>query len=159
MFLRRENSSEIKTRGQHPSGEFRERVSAAGYILLVEDNRELARAVAEFLAANGYRVKSACSAVEAIAIIDQAVPTLILLDLRLPGEMDGFQLYQELRSRIPNDKIPFIVVSGMYNQDTFILAHELGAKGYFTKPFDVEKLREKVELVFSARIRSRPTDG
>lgn len=158
MFLRREISSQIKTRGQQPSGEFRARVSAAGYILLVEDNRELARAMAEFLAANGYGVKSACSAVEAIAIIDQAVPALILLDLRLPGEMDGFQLYQELRSRIPNDKIPFIIVSGMYNQDTFILAHELGAKGYFTKPFNVEKLREKIEKVFSARMRSHAAD-
>ncbi|MFQ5798706.1 MAG: response regulator [Bacteroidota bacterium] len=124
-----------------------DRSGATGYILYVEDNRKLSSLTAELLETSGYRVKTAATGTEALAHMDREPPALILMDLHLPGEMGGLEVYRKLQSKSSGKKIPFIVITGFAGSDSYIPAHELGAKAYFTKPFDIERLRRKIREI------------
>ncbi len=120
---------------------------ASGYILYVEDNRELSVATAEMLQMNGYRVKIASTGAEALELMAEGAPELVIVDLHLPGKMGGLELYRELKKRSSGKKLPFIITTGFAGRDSFVSAHELGAKAYFTKPLDSEQLLRKIREI------------
>lgn len=124
-----------------------DRSGATGFILYVEDNRELSSLTAAMLQSNGYRVKVAETGTEALALMEEEAPELVMVDLHLPGEMGGLELYRELQKRSTGKKIPFIVTTGYAGGDSFVSAHELGARAYFTKPFDAERLLRKIREI------------
>lgn len=123
----------------------------SGYIVHIEDNREFSHLTAELLEMSGYRVKVATTGAEALALVDRDPPSLILLDLFLPGGMNGFEFFRELQKRTGDRKIPVIVVSGFTGRHSMRLAHEMGAKGYFPKPFNYDELQEKIHEIVHSR--------
>ncbi len=135
--------------------------------ILVVDDEPLVR---EVVAGNlqekfpGFRIRQADSGNAALAIINERVPDLILVDLRMPG-LNGFALTRMLRSRDRTRNLPVIVVSGLSDTPSVLKALELGATDYCVKPIDFELLVRKVGVIcsrilnnqqFQTRNRSAP---
>ncbi len=108
-------------------------------ILVIEDDIYIGNMVEEALRKNGYGVSRAYSGTEALLIIKDAVPDLILLDLMLPG-ISG----EELLPQIMN--IPVIVVSAKTDIIGKVELLSGGAVDYITKPFDIRELLARIEV-------------
>ena len=108
-------------------------------ILVIEDDIYIGNMVEEALRKNGYGVSRAYSGTEALLVIKDAVPDLILLDLMLPG-ITG----EELLPQIMN--IPVIVVSAKTDIIDKVELLSGGAVDYITKPFDIRELLARIEV-------------
>jgi two-component system response regulator MtrA len=117
-------------------------------ILLIEDDLALADA----LAAEGYRVRCAADAAAAGALFDEERPDLVILDLILP-DADGLVLLSDLRARWPG---PIVLLSGTRRERDRILGLRLGADDFVAKPFDAHELLARVEAVLRRGAVSRP---
>jgi CheY-like chemotaxis protein len=100
-------------------------------ILIVEDEQDLAELAAMLLEAEGHEVRTAANGAEALELVEQQMPALILLDLKMPV-MDGGQFVRALRARY-DDVPPIVVVSAV--DDVRKRAQEIGADGWLSKPY------------------------
>lgn len=106
-------------------------------ILVVDDDPGQRRILEEFLAAKGYSVRTAPDAESAIALIDERVPDLVLMDVRMPG-MGGIRGLEEARRRSP---VPAVILLTAYAEvRDAVEAMRLGAVDYLEKPVDLEEL-------------------
>lgn len=112
-------------------------------ILVVEDEKNLARLVRGYLENAGYEVLQAYTGREALFMARQERPDLILLDLGLP-EMDGLDVAQTLRR---DSQVPIIILTARVEESDRILGLELGADDYVTKPFSPRELVARVRAV------------
>ncbi len=108
-------------------------------ILAVDDNPDALYALERILAHNGYRVLTAGSAEEALEKAKIGKPSLLLLDVGLPG-MSGFELTAKLKSDPDLKYTPVILVSANDALDSIIEGLERGADDYVTKPYKAEEL-------------------
>jgi DNA-binding response OmpR family regulator len=113
-------------------------------ILLVDDDPLLRRSVAFSLERAGYRVTTAASAEDALAIADRDPPNLVLLDIGLPG-MDGLDALRRFRER--PQAPPVIFLTARRRELEEVLGLELGADDYVTKPFDKDVLLAHIKAV------------
>ncbi len=109
-------------------------------IVVVEDEDAIRQLIRDTLEGEGYRVRTARSAEDAIVLLDEVTPSLILLDVRLPG-MDGFAFVQAYRGRAGVAAAPIILVSALRPRDEM----PDGVVGYLRKPFDLDDLLQRVE--------------
>ncbi len=108
-------------------------------ILIVDDEQDIRDLVSGVLDDEGYGTRTASSADEALAALDERLPSLILLDVWLRGSsMDGIELLRAIKLRDP--QIPVIVFSGHGNIDTAVAAIGHGAADFIEKPFEASKL-------------------
>ncbi|HWP81459.1 MAG TPA: response regulator [Bacteroidota bacterium] len=108
-------------------------------ILLVEDEENLVQIVGSVLEEEGYHVQRSTSAEEALKLLPNYRPDLIISDLKM-GEMDGFEMIEQIRKETPTKQIPFIYVTSFDDADSARKAKNLGATAYITKPFDLDEL-------------------
>jgi CheY-like chemotaxis protein len=111
-------------------------------ILVVDDDPSILHTVAELLDMEGYAVETATNGAEALRYVEQAEPSLVLLDMRMPV-MDGWTFVRVLKER--GRRLPILVMTAA--QDAKQWAEEVGAAGYVAKPFDLEDLLDAVERV------------
>jgi chemosensory pili system protein ChpA (sensor histidine kinase/response regulator) len=118
--------------------------ASAGYILLVEDEQEIAEVFTLILEAEGYRVVLACDGVDALRVLETtpARPSLILTDLMMP-RMSGFELCRRLAAMPAYTDVPVVVVSSVADLDD--LPRGGGVKVAFPKPPTIEELLRCVE--------------
>ena len=116
----------------------------AGTVLVVEDEPDILLAVSLNLRLAGHRVLEAPTGEAAVSMMDQEVPDLMLLDLRLPG-IDGFDVLQHVRDEERLRHLPVIVVSAHASPNTVERVHELGCSAYVTKPFQLDRLLSVVD--------------
>ncbi len=112
-------------------------------ILAVDDISENLRLLEALLTRDGHRVRTAASGRDCLDAVARGKPDLILLDIIMP-EMDGFQVYRQLKIDDDTRHIPVIFVTGSVNPLDAATARELGAAGYITKPFCSKELRDMV---------------
>jgi two-component system KDP operon response regulator KdpE len=105
-------------------------------VLVVDDDRALARALAINLKARSYEVDIALTGAEALAIAGRRLPDAVVLDLGLP-DMDGVEVLQGLRGWTA---VPVLVLSARGEQAEKVAALDAGADDYVTKPFGMEEL-------------------
>lgn len=113
-------------------------------ILLVEDDRSLARGLASLLRAEGFAVDAVETAEEALEVESTEPYQLMVLDIGLPG-MDGFQAIRELRARGGN--VPVLILTARGERDDRIKGLDLGADDYLGKPFDGPELLAHVRAL------------
>lgn len=111
-------------------------MSEKRHVVVVEDEPAMRSLLAGHFASGGFRVSEAADAAELEALLDHDPADLISLDIRLPGE-DGMSLLRRLRA---SDDRGIIVVSARTEPIDRIVALELGADDYVTKPFDEREL-------------------
>jgi DNA-binding response OmpR family regulator len=115
----------------------------AKHILVVDDDALLRRSLSLQLEQTGYRVSTAASAEDALALARRDRPDLILLDVGLPG-MDGLDALRQFQQ---HDDIPVIFVTARRRELDTILGLEMGADGYITKPFNPDVLLAHIKAV------------
>jgi len=120
-------------------------------ILIVEDNDSLRIGISEMLTIEGFSVWSARNGVEAVEILKTVFPDLILSDVMMP-EMDGFDLYSEVRSHPELISIPFLFLTARTDPEDSLRGRTLGADDYLTKPISRDEL---VTTIRSRLNRSR----
>jgi DNA-binding response OmpR family regulator len=112
-------------------------------ILAVDDEPRLLKFVAYNLESEGYAVLTATDGQQALDLIKEHKPDLVLLDLMMP-EMDGFSVCQAIRQF---SAIPIIIVTARGQDQDKIRGFDLGADDYLTKPFSVEELIVRIRAV------------
>jgi two-component system phosphate regulon response regulator OmpR len=122
----------------------------SGRVLIVEDDRDVRTMLAEYLGGQGFEVAQAESGEAMRAALAQAVPNVVLLDVRLPGE-DGLSLARYLRERYD---LGIIMVTGAGEVVDRIVGLEMGADDYVAKPFDLRELLARVKSVMR-RVQGR----
>jgi two-component system response regulator ResD len=114
------------------------------YILVVEDERAIRTALADFLEFHGFKVAQACDGPEAKQCVAQSQFDLILLDLMLPG-ISGEQLCSQWRR--DGVQTPIIMVTAKGQEQDKIQGLDLGADDYITKPFSLEEMLARIRAV------------
>ncbi len=109
-------------------------------IMVIEDDVAIRRFLSTVLTANGYKVLTSVSGEEALSLIPSYCPDLILLDLGLP-DMDGTEIIKNIRNW---SSLPIIVVSARGHEKEKVLALDLGADDYITKPFGTSELLARI---------------
>ena len=112
-------------------------------VLIVEDNREISDILASFLSENGYDVECAYNGREASACLQNNDYTIVLMDLMLPYR-SGDDLIKELRS---HSNVPVICLSAKSGLDTRLEVLRIGADDYILKPFDLNEVLVRIEVV------------
>ena len=119
-------------------------------ILIVEDDRNLARVLSDNLAFDGYHVNWLPDGDAALGAIRATPPDLILLDVMLPGR-DGFELCAQLRQ---GGRTPIIMLTARTQKADKLRGLDLGADDYITKPFDLDELMARIRAVLRRRGRA-----
>ena len=112
-------------------------------ILLVDDDARLREIVGMALEGEGYGVRAAASAEEAVAILDRDDPDLLILDVMLPG-LDGFELCREIRTKSP---VPILMLTAKTDTVDVVVGLESGADDYVTKPFVTKELVARIRAL------------
>ena len=111
-------------------------------IVIVEDERAMARGITDALKHNGYEAFVANDGRSGIELIEEKSPDLILLDVMLPG-MDGFEVCKSLRNKGLNT--PIIMLTARSEEVDKVLGLEFGADDYVTKPFSNRELLARIK--------------
>lgn len=120
--------------------------STADRILVVDDETEIVALVAYHLAKTGYRVSTASSGQDALELARRERPSLIVLDLMLPG-MSGFDVLEQLRLDESTRDIAVIMLTARREEPDRIRGLSLGADDYLTKPFSPAELVLRVAAI------------
>ncbi len=123
-------------------------------ILIVEDEANICNLLETILTTNGYQVVIEGTCREGITMMYSYVPDLVILDLGLP-DRDGLEFIKTIRK---NDVTPILVVSARSNENDKVLALDLGANDYITKPFGNAELLARVRAALRDR-RSIEVEG
>ena len=115
------------------------------YVLVVDDDELIRQLLATILAEEGYPVRSASDAYQAMEEVSTDLPGLLLLDLMMPG-VSGIEFLTRLRRSEPWHDLPVILISA--HPRVHEIAQELGAYAALAKPFDVAALLYQVDLVY-----------
>lgn len=116
-------------------------------ILIIEDNREIASLLADFLRAENYIVTTADNGEKALTLFEKYGARLVLLDVMLPG-IDGFALCEKIRK---TSDTPIIILSAKTDKNDKLNGLILGADDYMEKPFDIDILLAKITGIFKRR--------
>ncbi|MFM8367631.1 MAG: response regulator transcription factor [Chloroflexota bacterium] len=120
-------------------------------ILCVEDEPEMIDLIRLILARKGYNVKGAAGGVEGIRLVKEIHPDLVLLDLMMP-DMDGWEVYQQMKAEASLRDIPVIVVTAKaQNIDKVLGLHIAKVDDYIAKPFSPQELMDSVDKVFNQK--------
>ncbi len=115
-------------------------------LLLVDDERDADEALKLFLELKGFTVRTACSGAEGVAAIREAVPDLVLLDLQMPGGMDGWETLKQMRQIAPGVRV-VILTGSTPDQGLEELVLKEGAIGLLTKPIQIDELAPKIRTL------------
>jgi DNA-binding response OmpR family regulator len=117
-------------------------------ILLVEDTESLAENMTDLLSNLGFEVKVAMNGQEALSVLSDYRPDLIITDVLMPV-MDGLTLTNTIRRDIPNPAIPIIILSAKGTPDDIKAGLDAGADIYLKKPCSVEELINAIGTVLN----------
>lgn len=112
-------------------------------ILMVDDNLGNIRLLVDMLTSRGYNVQQATSGQEALTLVQQQLPDIILLDIFMPG-MDGYQVCSQLKADARTRDIPVIFISALADVDDIVRGFDAGGVDYITKPFKFKEVLARV---------------
>jgi DNA-binding response OmpR family regulator len=128
------------------------------HILVLDDDPSMRQMIVDFLVDYDLRVTAVATGREMAAVLEQEPVDLLLLDLRLPGE-DGLTIARRLREE---SELAIIVITGRQGEADRVMALELGADDYLTKPFSPREMLARIRALLR-RVRavpaSRPRPG
>ena len=129
-------------------------VPRAPRVLVVEDEADVAEMIRYNLSKEGYDVRLAANGTDALRLVKEAKPDVILLDIMVP-QLNGWEICRRLKQDRETAAIPVIMVSGRVEEGDKVLGFEMGADDYVTKPFSPRELLARVRAVTR---RGRLTD-
>ena len=136
-------------------------MSEGPVIVIVEDDPNIADLVDLYLRRDGYRPYQAATGERALEVIAERRPRMILLDVGLPGELDGLDVCRRVRAE---SDVPIVFLTARDDEVDRVLGLELGADDYVTKPFSPRELVARVKAILrraeggTDRDRPQPID-
>ncbi len=118
--------------------------SVATSVLVVEDDPNIADLLDLYLRQAGYRVYQAPSGERALELLEAQRPKIIILDIGLPGELDGFGVCRHIRA---TSDVPVLFLTARDDEIDRVLGLELGADDYVTKPFSPREIVARVKAI------------
>ena len=118
-------------------------------ILVVEDQDSIRRMIEALVQARGYQVTAVSSGVKALDVALTDPPDIVLLDLNLPGQYDGFDVCARLRADPGTRTTPVVIISAMDDDESRARATAAGATAYYTKPFSPIALLKEIDRLKS----------
>ena len=112
-------------------------------ILVVDDNEQILEILSKYIAAEGWPMLAARSGEEALALYDAASPSIILLDIMLPG-IDGLEVCRRIRSM---SSVPILMITAKDEDADRILGLDIGADDYIVKPFSPGEVMARIRAV------------
>ena len=119
-------------------------------VLVVEDEEAIAELIAINLRHAGHEVLMAADAPQAQALVDRALPDVVLLDWMLPGS-SGVQLSRRWRADPRTRELPIIMLTARSGEADKVAGLDAGADDYLTKPFSVQELQARIRAVLRRR--------
>jgi two-component system alkaline phosphatase synthesis response regulator PhoP len=116
-------------------------------ILIVDDEPQIVELVSDYLKQAGYRALTARDGQTALTLARHERPDLIVLDLMLPGGMDGLEVCRRLRRDPVSADVPIIMLTARTEETDRLIGLELGADDYVTKPFSPREVVARVRAV------------
>ncbi|MBQ3138374.1 MAG: response regulator transcription factor [Ruminococcus sp.] len=116
-------------------------------ILIVEDEKELADLLCDFLRGENYTVSVAETGEKALSLYEKYGAKLVVLDVMLPG-MDGFAVCKKIREE---SNTPILIVSAKTGKEDKLTGLVLGADDYIEKPYDIDIMLAKIDGIFKRR--------
>ena len=120
-------------------------------ILLIEDDRPLNKAISVYFKKEKFYVLSSFSGQEALDILSQNNLDLIILDINLP-DLSGFDLIEQIK--IINSNSPILILSACDLDSAILHGFNLGAEDYVTKPFNIEILHKKINVILKRNTKN-----
>src|SRR5688500_4624670 len=120
-----------------------DRLDHTARILVVDDDASARTAMEAMLAPEGYVVLAAASGKEALAIVAQHAPDLMLLDVIMP-DMDGYDVVRAMKVKLTTKKVPVIMITSLGDREAKLLGLRAGAEDFLTKPIDRAELCVRV---------------
>lgn len=113
-------------------------------ILIIEDERDLANMIKNYLVKEQYNAEICPNGSDALTLLERYQPHMVLLDLMLPGK-DGLEILRQIRLK---SAIPVIIISAKETELDRILGLKIGADDYMVKPFSIKELVARVDALF-----------
>lgn len=114
-------------------------MSAQKTILCIEDEDDLRGDIAEELIAANYHVLEAADGIEALKLLEQRRPDLVLCDITMPG-LGGYEVLKAMREKQEMSDVPFIFLTALAGRNDVLVGKQAGADDYLVKPIDYEIL-------------------
>ncbi|BAU55074.1 response regulator [Mucilaginibacter gotjawali] len=108
-------------------------------ILLIEDNNDIRESFEELLVLEGFAVKTASNGFDALKMVQNFIPKLVICDILMPG-MDGYDVITAFKKNVVTRNIPFIFSSSKSESADAAKAEKLGARYFLVKPFGEPEL-------------------
>lgn len=115
-------------------------------ILIVDDQFGIRILLNEVLQKEGYETFQAANGVQALQIVEEHHPDLVLLDMKIPG-MDGIEILTRMKEIEKDTRV--IIMTAYGELDMIQKAKDLGALAHFAKPFDIDDIRHAVKKAVS----------
>jgi len=125
---------------------------SSGRVLILDDEAQIRRVLRTTLVASGFVVREARSGEEALEMVREEMPDLLIIDINLPG-MSGFEVCREIRESCD---VPIIMLSVRNNERDKVRALDSGADDYVVKPFGIQELLARIRA--NLRRRAPSTD-
>ena len=117
-------------------------------LLIAEDEPKLRTALTEYFQKNGYLVNAAEDGTQAIKLIEKDEFDLAILDIMLPGEIDGFTVCSKIREE---SNTHILIASAKTDKESKLKGLDLGADDYIEKPYDIDILLAKIKGIFKRK--------
>lgn len=150
------SNKHLAVSGASPAGDLPSRpkpLTAGGKVLVVDDDKELREYISSLLS-RYYKVKTASDGAEALKMIADWQPDLVVSDVMMP-EMDGLTLLKRLKSNADSTHIPVILLSSKTALADRMAGWDKGADGYLGKPFSTDELEAMVDTLIENRLRMK----
>lgn len=125
------------------------------HILLVEDEENLLKTIQLNLELEGYTVSTAANGLEALKVFKKGAYNLVVIDVMLP-EMNGFDVCEQIRKE--NTKVPILFLTAKGSSADKIQGLKLGADDYLTKPFNLEELLLRIQILIKRGGQQKEAD-
>ncbi len=127
-------------------------------VLIVDDDATMVNLLSTILDLEGFKTQKALSGQEALDLIGEELPDMVLLDIMMPG-MDGFEVLARLRNEPRTEKLPVILLTAKTEDRDMFEGWKKGADEYVTKPFDplelVKIINSVIERSYEERLEER----
>ncbi|MFA6001680.1 MAG: response regulator [Thermoleophilia bacterium] len=124
-------------------------------ILVVDDNDDVRRLVKKVLVMSGHAVMEAAFGQEALTIAEAEIPDLILMDIRLPGELNGLETTRRIKEDPALARVPVVALTASVLEQDRMQALAAGCSGFIGKPIDINDLPGMVDTFISRGV-SKP---
>jgi DNA-binding response OmpR family regulator len=114
-------------------------------ILVVEDQDSIRSLIEALVSARGHKVVAVANGAKALDLAFQSAPDIVLLDLHLPGQYDGFAVCEKLRASAATKNTPIVIISAKDDATARARATEVGATAFYGKPFSPTALLKEIE--------------